>query len=57
MKTSKFTEEQITMALRQAEVGTAMVRDRTSCQISGPRESARWSPRRGHVSLAEWPYA
>jgi hypothetical protein len=24
---------------------------------SGPRESARWSPRRGHVSLAEWPYA
>jgi isoquinoline 1-oxidoreductase beta subunit len=24
---------------------------------SGPRESARWSPRRGRVSLAEWPYA
>ena len=24
---------------------------------SGPRESARWSPRGGHVSLAEWPYA
>jgi len=24
---------------------------------SGPREGARWSPRRGRVSLAEWPYA
>ena len=23
----------------------------------GPREAARWSPRRGRVSLAEWPYA
>ncbi len=52
MRKSRFTEEQIAMALRQAEVGTAV---EENCRKLGVAEATfyRWKKRYGSLGVSE----